>query len=350
MSNAKILEHSVDLYKIAINDGGTVEFRAGDGLSPATTGVFNFYGDLNVVGSQTTINTSELAVTDKTITINNGESGNGVSTGPDGTETAGIIVDRGNFPDAKLLYDEDLTWYDSRSGGILGDKGAWAFKDSNNQTIGVFTNFVGTFGDDDLVLLGQGTGVVSVTGTVSYEEQLWPYDNGVIAPNVNLPDRLSAPLDDDSIPNVKAVKDYVKAYNTYNFTDTIESADTTVSVKDQEETSSQSLALITVDGSEVARFYQSSIELLEVGISTNTITTINQNANIRLAGDGTGSVEFGTPAVFPITTDPLPPTDGVKIYGKAEADGGTGIFFINQNSTTDEIISRNKALLYSIIF
>lgn len=350
MSSAKILEHSVDLYKVTVNPGGTVEFNAGDGLSPATTGTFNFYGDLNVVGSQTTINTSELAVTDKTITINNGESGNGVSTGPDGTETAGIIVDRGNFPDAKLLYDEDLNWYDSRSGGILGDKGAWVFKDQNNETIGVFTNFVGTFGSDDLVLLGAGTNVVTVTGTTSYEEQLWPYVNGVIQPNVNLPDRLSAPTDDDHIPNVKAVKDYVKAYNTYNFTDTIESGDTTVSVADQDETSSASLALITVDSSEVARFYQASIELLEVGITTNTISTINQNSNLKVQGTGTGSVEFGTPALFPITTDPEAPTDGVKLYGKAEADGGTGIFFINQNSTTDEIISRNKALLYSIIF
>jgi|DEB0MinimDraft_6_1074348.scaffolds.fasta_scaffold00005_31 hypothetical protein len=345
MPSAKISEYNVDLYRVKINDGGTVDFRAGDGLTPATTGTFNFYGNLNVVGTTTTLDSQDLNITDNVIVLNNGETGNGVTL-----NTAGFIIDRGNFPDAKLLYDEDVTWYDSRTGGVDANKGGWVFKDNNNQTIGIFTNFVGTFADDDLVLLGEGQNVVSVRGTVSYEKQLWPYSGDDITPNVNLEDRLSAPYDDDAIPNIRAVKDYVKAYNAYNFTDTIESGDTTVSVADQDETSSQSLAMITVDSSEVAKFYQASIELLEVKIETNRISTINLNSNVVIEGTGTGSVEFGTPALFPKITDPVAPSDGVKIYAKTEADGGTGIYFINENSTQDEIISRNKALLYSIIF
>ena len=74
MPGAKFRSHDVDTYKVTINDGGTVSFVAGDGLSPATTGTFNFFGNLNVVGSTTTIETTELAVTDKTITINKDET------------------------------------------------------------------------------------------------------------------------------------------------------------------------------------------------------------------------------------------------------------------------------------
>lgn len=349
MPGAKFISHDVDTYKVTINDGGTVSFVAGDGLTPATTGTFNFYGNLNVVGSQTTIDTSELTVTDKTITVNNGETGAGVSLGPDATKTAGLIIDRGSYPDAKLLYDENLDWYDSRLGGTTSLTGAFAFKDNNNETIGIFTNFVGTF-DQDLVLLGEGTKVVSVTGTVSYEKQVFTYQGDVIEPNVNNPDRLSNPIDPDIIPNVQAMKDYVKAYNTYNFTDTIESADTTVSVADSEETSSPSLALVTVDGSEVARFYQNYIDLLQIKIDDDNITSGNINGNVKIGGSGTGSVEFTSNTLYPVTTDPTAPTDGVKLYGKAEGDGGTGLFFINQSNTQDELISRNKALLYSIIF
>ena len=349
MPGAKFISHDVDTYKVSINDGGTVSFVAGDGLTPATTGTFNFYGDLNVVGSQTTIDTSELTVTDKTITVNNGETGAGVSLGPDATNTAGLIIDRGSYPDAKLLYDENLDWYDSRLGGTTSITGAFAFKDNNNETIGIFTNFVGTF-DQDLVLLGEGTNVVSVTGTVSYEKQVFTYQGDVIEPNVNNPDRISNPVDPDIIPNVQVMKDYVKAYNTYNFTDTIESADTTVSVADSEETSSPSLALVTVDGSEVARFYQNYIDLLQIKIDDDNITSGNINGNVKIGGSGTGSVEFTSNTLYPVTTDPTAPTDGVKLYGKAEGDGGTGLFFINQSNTQDELISRNKALLYSIIF
>lgn len=353
MPSAKISEYNVDVYKLKINDGGSIDFTAGDGLTPATTGQFNFYGNLNVVGTQTTIETAELSITDKTISVNVGETGNGVSVGTDATKTAGLIVDRGNLPDAKLLYDEDVLWYDSRQGGTDANKGGWVFKDANNQTIGIFTNFVGTFSNDNLVLLGEGTGVVSVTGTVSYERQLWPYENDAIQGSPNTEDRLMPPVDPDAIPNVQSMKDYVAAYASYNFTDTIESRDTTVSVKDEEITSSPSIALVTVNGSEVARFFETSIEMLLTKIDGNTLTTTELDQNVRLAGDGTlGSVEFGTPALFPVRTEDTPeaPTDGVKIYGGAEADGGTGIFFINQNSTTDELISRNKALLYSIIF
>jgi len=54
---------------------------------------------------------------------------------------------------------------------------------------------------------------------------------------------------------------------------------------------------------------------------------------------------------FMLESDPAnPPAEGVTLYSKTLADGGTGLFFINQDGTQDEFVSRNKALLYSIIF
>ena len=59
---------------------------------------------------------------------------------------------------------------------------------------------------------------------------------------------------------------------------------------------------------------------------------------------------MNTPGTFTRQTDPATPADGVTLYSKPLADGGTGLFFVNEDTTADEIASRNKALLFSIIF
>jgi len=64
MTASRIEQYGVDDYKLTINDGGTIEINAGSG-----TVVIN--GDLDVNGSQTSITSSELIVSDKTLTLNN---------------------------------------------------------------------------------------------------------------------------------------------------------------------------------------------------------------------------------------------------------------------------------------
>ena len=44
------------------------------------------------------------------------------------------------------------------------------------------------------------------------------------------------------------------------------------------------------------------------------------------------------------------PTGYVKLYSKAiPGTGGTGLYFVNTLGTNDELISKTKALLYSLI-
>jgi hypothetical protein len=44
------------------------------------------------------------------------------------------------------------------------------------------------------------------------------------------------------------------------------------------------------------------------------------------------------------------PDEGVKLYGDTESTGNTGLYFVNSNSTNDEIISNNRALVYGMLF
>jgi len=371
MSSTKIANYGVDNYKIKLNSGGTFSIDTGDGA-----GEVRISGDLIVTGDITQTELNEVVVRDRTITVNDGEEGNGISSIPGyefGSQYAGIVIDRGNFPDAKMMYDEDLTWYDSQTGLEDPNTGAFVFKikggsDSGGEQgelQGIFTNFIGTFNNTDLVLLGaqDHTGKVTVTNTVDYERNIFPYTGDSITVNPFAPDNLTPindpDFDDDAIPNIKLMLDYIRDYHVYNFQDKILSLnDTSISVSDfTSDSSAISNAKVTIDSTDVAEFYLNKIKFNGVEFEDNTIRARIVNQNLILEGNAEGVVQFNTPAYFPKyddvnpgDTDPDVPADGITLYSKEEADGGTGLFFVNENGTQDEIISRNKALLYSIIF
>ena len=50
------------------------------------------------------------------------------------------------------------------------------------------------------------------------------------------------------------------------------------------------------------------------------------------------------------TVDPLAPTDGLRLYVKAPGVGKTGLFYVNSSNVRDEILSKNRSLLLSMIF
>ncbi len=343
MSTSKVAKYGVDLYKIILNDSGVFDIDF-----VGANGSVNINGNLNVTGETTTIQSTELEIADNTITVNSGETGPGVTLG-----TAGIIVDRGVLSNANFLYDESLDAY--VNGVVQAFNGAFAFRDDSNNPIGIYTSSINSGEGNDLNLLpGQEVGVVNVTGTLDYEKQVFPYVGNAIQPNPSTSNRLSLPFDDDVIPNIKSVIDYVRDYHLYNWQDAIKAptpdGNTSVQVYDTEGGSPTSRFDININGNTVAQFFSTQTNIEEIKIEDASIASLNINSNLTLSANGTGSVYTVFPFNFAKSLDPIAPIDGVKVYSKAEADGGTGLFFINENGTNDELISRNKALLYSIIF
>ena len=100
----RIVQTGVDNYVIKVEDGGNIQFDVG------ATGNVTVTGDLAVQGETTSIGSSELVIEDNTITLNSGETGNGVTLG-----TSGIIIDRGVPQDAQFFFNESLN---SISGGM----------------------------------------------------------------------------------------------------------------------------------------------------------------------------------------------------------------------------------------
>jgi hypothetical protein len=354
MATSRISNYGVDLLKYSVNNSGTIAFDASGGEVTITSNEVTINGNLSVMGESTTIESSELIISDNTITVNAGESGAGITL-----DEAGIIFDRGSLSDGEFFFQETKGFLNSQTG--THTIGAFVLQNQANALVGLYTNYIGTTGNNDLILLGDGptvggtnNAVVTVTGTNDYERNIYSYTGNDITFNGSNSDRLATPGDDDALPNVRLLIDYVRSYHLYNFQAKISSpapvGNTEVEVFDTAAGDPVSKAAITIDGNTVVEVFGTQTNIEEIGISDNSIFPISVNDDLILSGAGTGSVQIPTRLLFTKSSEPTAPADGVKLYSKVEADGGTGLYFVNENSTRDEIISRNKALLYSIIF
>ena len=407
-------------YVIASRPDGTITLDVGNDGEVVIT------GNLNVTGESFSVNTTDLNIEDNVIVLNNGETGNGVSLG-----TSGIEIDRGpNNLDVRWVYDETVSW---TLGGV-SDTGTFYAEKQGDTKLPLNTPGIVSPGN---LYIDTGAGVISVTNTADYEEGVFNYDDGVIKPDASG----SLVIDDDHIPNAKAVKDYVD-YNLirrfqaaiaqgntkvatideyhplldivsvdiddtnttviatkgqHGFTDsdivTIQDIDalgdpledlnqSNISVVEvinsfklrldvsvsganpnqyQENTGIiyktnyvESRVNLTVDDVLAATFYDNRLATQDLEISDAVITATDTTKPLTLQSNGTDS-HVGVDDVFMIDsalTGAIPsfPQQGIKLYTDTQYTGKTGLYFANNSNTRDEIVSKNRSLLFSMIF
>jgi len=422
-------------YKVSVQDGGTITLDTGN-----VTGTTVITGDLEVKGTTTTVESTEVTINDNIIVLSDGTIGSGLPSSVG--YKSGIEIDRGTYPQAQWVFYEQISWM---LGGDSG-QGTWYAPDSTGQTLPLATSGIVLNGAANLYIT-TGNGVISVTNTNDYEEKIWNYAG---APAVVTPDAVTGQVvvDDDHIPNAKAVKDYVDYVFANETYDRISEGDTVVETIDQyhilnavievgTETTIQTVGehgftitdtvdisgisaggdpienlngagiaiteiinatlfkvnvntaggdkllyagggivsktgyiearvKVDVDGVTTANFYDNRFEIHDLKIQGTEISTTASNQDLLLSATGTGSVkvkdilELG-PALWDDdgSNTPTAPADGVKIYTTMTADssgfqaqtpGNTGIYFVNSNENRDEIISKNRALLYGMLF
>ena len=305
-------------YHIKTNDAGSIFLDTGNQI-----GQVYMTGNLVVKGTTTQVDATNLDLKDNIIVLNSGEQGAGVSL-----STAGIEIDRGSKPNTQFVFDETVSWNDPVTQTIK--QGGFKTRDINGGNIGLEVRSIST-GGGDLYLINAGTGVISVSGTNAYENQV---------------------TDDDDIPNKKYVDVQIAAQVAAADFQKIRdgsSSFTQMVVADFETTGLTSVASITVDGVNNVNFYDNRSELHDLRIDGSRISTTTSNADLTLSAPGTGSVVIDDQ--LQILTTPSPqPTDGLKIYAKSQGVGKTGLYYVNSNNVRDEIISKNRSLLLSMIF
>ena len=136
----------------------------------------------------------------------------------------------------------------------------------------------------------------------------------------------------------------------------IASGNTIVEATDATDGLNESRVDFMMDSSVVSTFFPDRIELNEIRIKNSTISGTVSNGDLELEAPGTGTVLIKdvlqiaeTPGTDDFAIDPLAPTNGVKVYAKSEGPGNTGLYYVNTNNERDELISRNRALLFGYL-
>lgn len=314
-----------DFY-VTVQSGGLIRLNTG-----SEQGRVVVTGDLIVEGNTTTVQSEDLTVRDNIIVVNSGETGAGITL-----EEAGLRVDRGTFIDGFFTFNENITWRDPNT--ETTKTGGFVFRDDTGALVGIRTNSIST-GGGDLYLINSGTGVISVTGTTDYENNV---------------------TDDDDITNKKYVDDAIATAFATVFIPQIgdgEESISSITVIDQETSGNNSVIRFAIDGVTVSELYSDRWEFDEIRIAGTTIETLTSDTDLVLKSSGTGSIRVddvfhinSVPGDDDPSTSPSFPSDGVKIYTSNEYSGKTGIYFANANQTRDELVSKNRALLFGMLF
>lgn len=412
-------------YKIASRESGTITLDTG-----LNTGTVVVTGNLEVQGETATVNTTDLTIEDNIIVLSSGTEGSGLPSSVG--FSSGIEIDRGSLPNARWIFDEQISW---TLGGTSGTGTFYA--EAGGQKLPLNTPGIVAQGD---FYVDTGAGVISVTNTPDYEEKIFNYSNGVITPDIN--GRLI--IDDDNIPNAKAVKDYID-YNFNNRPQAFIAEGNTIVETVDESHPLQSIVSINLDGnnttiiqtkeahgfvqsdtvdifgiqangdpienlnatdigiieiinqfvirldidvengdignyisnsgtirktvfeesrvkfqvdeSNIANLYNNRFDIADLEIKDTQISTIESNADLLLKAEGVGSVKIDD--VLEITEipydedssqPPVSPEEGIKLYSSNQGSGKTGLFYVNKNNDNDEIVSKNRSLLFSMLF
>jgi hypothetical protein len=342
-------------------DTGTV---VGEDSTVTYPGAIEIIGNLNVKGNTTTITSSDLEIVDRILTLNKGEAGPGVTQ-----RFSGIEIDRGlaqPLEDSSLsgkaafVYDEqDSPQLGSEAGSWIiafGTESGYSFQDSNLKLRRILTDPLTD--DGNLTLIANGLGVVSVAGTTNYETQVIAFGN-------------------DALTNKKYVDDAILNNPTFQIRSpgSGTAGDTRVIIADEQitvpagtpgslayhfvetgfTTFGQSAVSIIVNGTLTTQFYPDRVNLQDLIIVNNEIQA-DQDIDVYVKTGGTGKLRTNFAMRFDnvIGSNPLPNVDASIIYSKNISTGNTGLYFVSNNTTvgtvTDELISKSRALVYSMLF
>jgi len=335
-------------YNIKTEEGARITLDTGPNV-----GSVRVTGDLVVEGATVVIAATNLDIEDNIIVLNKGETGAGVTL-----DYSGIEIDRGTLGEASLIWNENIAIpagsSSSNTGGwqfVSGTGGVYSFSDSRLKLKEILTE--ATTDSGDLLLIGQGTGVVKVIGTDNYENQV---------------------THDDDVPNKKYVDDTIQNNPTFQ----VVSDNSRVTVSDKERlpntaaqpgslayltattgfsTGGESAVSVIVDGALNTQFFPNRTEMFGLEFTGSEITTKNyiSSGNISLRTQGTGRIQInyalqldriaGTPASTALAT---------VIYSGDPAIGTTGLYYVNDSAEarlqSGELINKNKALVFSMIF
>jgi hypothetical protein len=335
-------------YNIKTEEGARITLDTGPGVGSVLV-----TGDLLVEGATVYVAATNLDIEDNIIVLNKNETGAGVTL-----DYSGIQIDRGTLGATSFIWNENVTIptgsSSTNAGGwqlVSGTDGVYSFSDSRLKLKEIITE--STTDGGDLLVIGQGTGVIKVIGTDNYENQV---------------------THDDDVPNKKYVDDSIQ--NNPTFQVVSDNSRVIVSDKDRSpniaatggslafltattgfSTGGESAVSVIVDAALNTQFYPNRTEMFDLEFTGSEITTksgiTNQNINVRTQGTGKLQTNYAV-QIDSIAGTPAYVTDATILYSATPSVGTTGVWYVNPSAEarlrSGELINKNKALVFSMIF
>lgn len=324
---SKILKVSQSDYRVQVQSGGKIFLDVGTTGNMLARGTVIITGNLDVQGTTTTVESTTTTIADGIITLNKGQSGAGISALPNNYQ-AGIEIDRGTLPKAKLVFDESVQHYDPLVSTSVN--GTWVLQTDDGALSGLQLASIGTSALSDFYFdMNNSNRILKV---------------------VNSPNYATFVIDDNDIPNKRYVNDYVAA--------TGGTADV------------DNFHYLAIPSQTFGQAYSNYISFTVMSDIRTSITTTGLNVDsINLFGDTIKNSSVGNNlkltannsivevnALLQLDDTGLSPTavsGATTLYtvdsNTTPAPGKTGIYFTNLGNS-DELVAKNRALLFSILF
>lgn len=294
-------------------------------------------GNLNILGTSTNIITTNTNIKDNILVLNSGETNNYVTL-----DVSGILIARGLNDSivqaATFLYNDNTSTGGVWSVGTVTNRGIFEF--SVDQSISAIK--VNAIRIDDsaekLNLLGNenSLAVLSVAGTTNYEDQV---------------------IDDDDIPNKKYVDSII--YSETSSTRKLQVGNNAVKINSSDvsisdpyySTNDRIFATLNTDTNVVFNLEGTEAQFLELNINNNRIYVNTATSQDLILETNIGNnIHIKNPLSLLNRPEPIGAVNEVILYSTSTVGGGgTGLYYVN-NTDTDELISRRKAIIYGIIF
>jgi hypothetical protein len=379
---SKIVKVSNGDYSLQVQAGGNIILdTTGTAIGRGNSyGTVTVYGNLDVKGATTYIETTNSEIKDNILQLNYGDTG---SSGITLTQ-AGIEIERGantvTYPAVQLVFNESVAYYDSTS--VLSNPnigGSFVLKTSGNtlNALQLRTISTDTTGDLSFDLQG-GNEKVAI---VNYNKKVG-IAGGSLTQGAN--DYANSGLSSWHVPNVQFVYNYVVSSYTPGGPPGMALVNTvvwplTTTGSVTEGAAANILATGTLTPSALPSTYNiqfsvnagilgyfstatgttagpisangsGSLTVNNVRLYNNSITNINNSYNLTLTS-GSGEVEVNAVLDLDNQAAPTYASGKTKLYSSSTiGPGRTGVYVTNSTvQTPDELISRSRAVLLSIL-
>jgi hypothetical protein len=341
---SRIVNVSEDNYRIKVQSGGTITLDTGDS-NETPIGTIVVIGNLDVKGTTTTVESSNTTIKDNILQLNYGQTGNGISSSLN--YESGLDFGRGNYSDAMFVFDESVTHYDPYTSNVaLG--GTFVMKTANGNLNGLQLTTITSDGTHNIQfdLHNSSTNVlklVNVDPTV-YSQLIFGSDGYPSTPPATT-------AQDGYLVNKRYVQEYIASGS---FTPGMADVDKIHLGTNRAQVYSTSIQFY-INSALRTEITSSGVAIDNITLYQNTITNTSTNNLILTANNNL--VEINAVLELDDQLSVQSPTSGTtKLYSRSQLTpqlsnypGKTGIFFAN-TVNSDELVSKNRALLFSILF